>query len=126
MTGADRTELAMAVIAAINARDRERLEPLLHPDVEVRTGRGVKSGSADVLVWADKGYAHIDRRYTVAAARAGGDRVLLLGDVEYVWREEGHVGDASPIALTMTFEGDLLRSLRVEDDPEAALDAFES
>ena len=116
----------MAVIAAVNDRDAERLEPLLHPDVELRTGRSVKSGAADVLVWADKAYDHLDRRYAVAVARAKGDRILMIGEVEYVWREEGHVGDSTPIALELTFEGDLLRSLRVEDDQAAALADFES
>ena len=126
MTGADRGELAMAVIAAVNDRDAERLEPLLHPDVEVRTGRSVKSGKADTLVWAEKAYDHIDRRYAVAVARAQGDRILMVGEVEYVWREEGHVGDSTPIALELTFDGDLLSSLRVEDDQAAALNDFES
>ena len=121
MTGADRGELAMAVVAAINERDAVLLEPLLHPDVEVRTGRSVKSGTAAMLA-----YDHLDRRYAVAVARAKGDRILMIGEVEYVWREEGHVGDSTPIALELTFDGDLLRSLRVEDDQVAALNAFES
>ena len=78
MTGADRGELAMAVVAAINERDAVLLEPLLHPDVEVRTGRSVKSGKAAMLVWADKAYDHLDRRYAVAVARAKGDRILMI------------------------------------------------
>lgn len=126
MTGADRGELATAVIAAVNDRNSERLAPLLHPDAEVRTGRSVKSGAAEVLVWADKAYDHLDRRYAVAVARAKGDKILMIGEVEYVWREEGHVGDSTPIALELTFEGDLLRALRVEDDQAAALAEFES
>ncbi len=116
----------MAVIAAINSREPERLAPLLHPDVEVRTGRSVTSGSAEVLSWADKSYDHIDRHYTVAVARKSGDRILLIGEVDYVWRESGDVGDSSPIGLTLSFEGGLLRSLLVEDDPATALDTFES
>ena len=71
-------------------------------------------------------YDHLDRRYAIAAARTQGDEVLILGDVEHVWREGGELGDSSPIAMTLAFEGDLLRSLRVDDDPEAALADFEA
>lgn len=128
MTGTDRGELAAAVIAAVNSCDPERLSSLLHPDAEVLTGRSVRAGAAEVLAWADKSYDHLDRRYAVTAARTSDDcnRILLVGEVEYVWREGGEVGDSAPIALTLAFDGDLLRSLRVTDDPQTALDEFES
>ena len=124
MSGSDRGDLATAVVTAVNSRDPKRLSALLHPDAEVRTGRSIRSGAAEVLSWADKSYDHLDRRYAVAAIKTSGDRILLAGNVEYVWRESGVVGDSAPIALTMAFDGDLLRSLRVDDDPEAALDDF--
>ena len=126
MTETDRGELASAVVTAINSRDPERLAALLHRDVEVRTGRSVRSGADEVLSWADKSYDHLDRRYAVAVIRTSGDRILLAGNVEYVWRESAVVGDSAPIALTMEFDGDLLRILSVADDPAAALDDFES
>jgi hypothetical protein len=126
VSGTDRSELAAAVIAAINSRDRERIAPLLHPDVEVRNPRNVFTGAERVLAWADKSYDHLDRRYAIAAARTRGDEVLILGDVEHLWREGGELGDSSPIAMTLTFEGDLLRSLRVDDDPAVALADFEA
>jgi hypothetical protein len=126
VSGAEPTDLALAVVAALNARDPDRLAPLLHPEAEVITGRGVKSGAAAVLDWAQKSYEHLDKRYAVDVADEAGSRVLLRGHVEYVWREENVVGDASPIALLLGFEGGKLRSLRVEDDPDVALVAFES
>jgi Domain of unknown function (DUF4440) len=126
VTGTDRGELASAVVTAINSRDPERLAKLLHPAVEVRTGRSVRSGADEALAWADKSYDHLDRRYAVAVIRTTGDRILLAGNVEYVWRESAVVGDSAPIALTMEFDGDLLRILSVADDPAAALDDFET
>lgn len=126
MSGPDRTDLALAVVAALNSRDPDRLAPLLHPGAEVHTGRGTKSGADAVLAWARKSYEHLDKRYAVDVADEAGDRVLLRGHVEYVWREEGVVGDSTPIALVLEFEGGRLRRLRVEDDPDVALVAFES
>ncbi len=126
MSGADRAELAAAAIAAINSQDPTLIKPLLHPDVELTTGRNVYSGPEQVAAWAAKQYDHIDRLYSIRTERTRGDSVLILGDVEYVWRDSGELGDSSPIALTLGFEADLLRSLRVDDDPEIGLAAFES
>jgi hypothetical protein len=126
VSGADRAELAAAAIAAINSRDPDLIKPLLHPEIELRTGRSSYSGPDQVAAWADKQYDHLDRLYSIATARTRGDSVLILGDVEYVWRDSGELGDSSPIALTLEFEAELLRSLRVDDDPEVGLAAFES
>jgi len=126
VSGPDRTDLALAVVAALNSRDPDRLAPLLHHRAEVMTGRGLRSGAEAVLEWARKGYEHLDKRYAIDDVDEAGDRVLLRGHVEYVWREEGVVGDSAPIALLLEFEGSRLRSLRVEDDPDVALVAFES
>jgi SnoaL-like domain len=126
VSGANAVDLALAVVEAVNSRDPDRLAPLLHPRAEVITARGTKAGAAQVIAWAEKAYEHLDRRYAVDVADQAGDRVLLRGHVEYVWREEAIVGDAAPIALVMQFEGNRLRRLRVEDDPDAALVAFES
>ncbi len=126
MTDTDRAELAAVAIAAINSRDPALIKPLLHPEIELTTGRSSYSGPDQVAAWADKQYEHLDRVYSIATARTRDDSVLILGEVEYVWREGGEVGDSSPIALTLEFEAGLLRTLRVDDDPEVGLAAFES
>lgn len=123
---ADRAEQAARAIAAINARDPELIAAAFDPLAEVRTGRGVHRGIEAVLAWAAKAYEHLERRYAIVATHTRGDEVLALGAVEYVWREQGEVGDSSPIALRLSFAGDRVRRLVVEDDAEAALDAFES
>jgi hypothetical protein len=123
---ADRAEQAVRAIAAINARDPELIAAAFDPRAEVRTGRSVHEGVEAAIAWAAKGYEHLERRYTIAATHVRGDEVLVLGSVEYVWREEGVVGDSAPIALRLSFAGDRVSRLVVEDDAAAALDAFES
>jgi hypothetical protein len=123
---ADRAEQAAHAIAAINARDPELIAAAFDPLAEVRTGRSVHRGIEAALAWAGKTYEHLDRRYTIAATHTRGDDVLILGEVEYLWREEGKVGDSAPIALRLSFAGDRVSRLVVEDDAGAALDAFES
>jgi len=122
----ERAERAVKAIAAINSRDPELIAAAFDPLVEIRTGRNVHTGIEAAIAWADKRYEHLERRYTVAATHTKGDTVLVLGSVEYVWREEAEVGDSAPIALKLEFAGDLVRSLTVADDPEEALDEFEA
>ena len=119
-------ELAAKALAAIDSQDPELIEASFAAAAEVRTGRSVYRGLDGVIRWATKRYDHLDKRYAIAMTHTKGDAVLVLGDVEYVWREEGEVGDRAPIALLLEFEGGLVRSLTVADDPEAALDEFES
>ena len=64
-----------------------------------------------LLEWADFNRGSLARHHLYATGTTGGG---------------GELGDSSPIAMTLAFEGDLLRSLRVDDDPEAALAAFEA
>ena len=122
----ERAELAARVLAAIDSQDPELIEAAFDPAAEIRTGRSVHRGLDAVIRWAQKRYDHLDKRYAIAATHTRGDRVLVLGSVEYVWREEGEVGDSSPIALELDFDGDRVRALTIADDPARALDAFES
>ncbi|HET6830999.1 MAG TPA: hypothetical protein VFH44_06570 [Solirubrobacterales bacterium] len=122
----DRAEQAGRAVAAINAGDPELIGAAFDPLIEIRVGRSVHTGIEAAIAWARRKYDHLEKRYTIAATHARGNELLALGSVEYVWREEGEVGDSSPIALRLAFADDRVRRLTVEDDPEAALDAFES
>lgn len=90
----DAAELAAAVIAAINSRNSAELASLLDPNVEVATGRSVHAGPEPVLAWAAKEYDNLVRRYAADDLRVRGRRVLVLGSVQYVWKE----GERSPTA----------------------------
>ena len=119
-------EHATRAIAAINSRDPELIAAAFDPLAEIHTGRNTYLGVEAAIGWAEKRYDHLDRRYTIAATHTRGEAVLVLGTVEYVWREEGEVGDSAQIALKLEFAGGRVRTLTVADDPEAALEAFES
>jgi hypothetical protein len=118
-------EPAAALIEAINARDAAALEPLLGPDVEVRTGRSVHSGPAAVTAWVAREYDNLVKRYEVEELRTRDGRVLALGSVQYVWKEDGEVADSSPIALELDFSGGRLSRLSLHDDVAAALASFD-
>ncbi len=119
-------ERAAQAIAAINSQDPELIAEIFDPLAEIRTGRSTYTGVEAAIGWAEKRYDHLDKRYAISMTHTKGDSVLVLGTVEYVWREEGEVGDAAPIALLLEFADGRVRSLTVADDPAAALDEFES
>ncbi len=123
---ADPAPAAAALIEAINARDAAALEPLLDERSQVVTGRSVHEGAAAVAAWAEKAYDHLSRRYAVAEMRIAGERVLAVGQVEYVWSEGGEVADSTPVALVIELERGRLRRLEVHDDPAAALAGFDA
>jgi hypothetical protein len=119
-------ELAAKAIAAINSQDPRLIAVTFDPRAEIRTSRNVHTGIEAAIRWAEKSYDHLDRRYTINATHARGDAVLVLGSVDYVWREEGEVGDSSPIALRLEFRDGLVTVLTVAEDAARALDEFEA
>lgn len=122
---ADPADLAAALIEAINSRDPDGLGALLGPGAEVRTGRSVHAGPEAVLRWAAREYDNLVKRYEVEELRTRDGRVLALGNVQYVWKEEGEVADSSPIALELEFSAGRLSRLSLHDDARAAVAAFD-
>jgi len=119
-------DLAARAIAAIDSQDPQLIAAAFDPLVEIRTARNVHAGIEAATAWAAKRYDHLQRRYAINATHTRGDTVLVLGSVEYVWREEGEIGDSSPIALKLEFRDGRVIALTVADDAEAALDEFEA
>ncbi len=107
-------------LEAIGDRDLERLRPMLDPGVVISTGRTDYEGVERALEWAQKAYDYLDRRYVVEELMPLGDAWLVGARVEYVWRESGEVGDATPIWLTAEVGPGCLRKLALHDDEQAA------
>src|SRR3954447_20087009 len=56
-------ELARRVLAALSHGDVQAFAELVHPEIEIRTARGVWRGREEAEEWAQKGYEHLERRY---------------------------------------------------------------
>lgn len=119
-------ELITLALEAISSRSGERLRPLLSDDVRVETGRASYEGIEAVLRWAEKSYQHIDRRYVITGFEQAGDSYLVPGRAEYVWRDSGEVGDASPSYLVFTISEGRISLLSLHDDERSARDLIDS
>lgn len=114
------TELIELALEAIGDRDVERLRPLLSPEIRIETERAVHEGVEAALAWAAKGYEHLDRRFVVERLEPVGAGLLGRGRTEYVWRESGALGDATPQLFGFRIRGGLLAGLALYgSEPEA-------
>lgn len=123
MSAASSEEQALQIrllLEAVNDRDLARLRALVPPDFEIVTGRSVHSGAPAVLAWAGRAYDHLERRYAVDRIEPVGSGYLVLGRVQYVWRETGEVGDSSPIVFSFELAGGRLRRMSLHEDQAAA------
>ena len=116
--------LARDLLDALSTGDVDGFAALLHPDVEIHTARGIRRGADAARDWAGREYDHLERRYEITEVHVAGESVLVLADVQYVWRESGEVGDSEHVALELDFEQGRLRRWRLDDDPAAALKVF--
>lgn len=118
------TGRAREVLEALSRGDSEGFARRVHPEVEIHTARGVRRGADEARDWASSTYDHLERRYEIEEMHVAGEDVLVLAQVQYVWRESGEVGDSTPVAVAMRFVGGKLRSWRVYDDPDEGLKVF--
>jgi ketosteroid isomerase-like protein len=119
------TGIARQVLDALGHGDVEGFVRLLHPDVDIHTARGVRRGTEEARDWASRTYEHLERRYAIEEMHVAGESVLVLAQVQYVWRESGEVGNSAPVAVELAFERGRLRRWQVHDDPAEGLKVFE-
>jgi ketosteroid isomerase-like protein len=103
-------ELAREVLGALSGGDVQAFAALVHPEIEIRTARGVRRGGEQAEEWAQKRYEHLERRYAIDRMRVDGDHVLVLVRAQDVWRDSGLVGDEEPTVIELGFkQGKLIR-----------------
>lgn len=117
--------LAREVLEALSRGDVDAFVAIVHPEVEIHSARGVRRGREQAAEWASRAYDHLERRYEVEEMHVAGERVLVLAQVQYVWRESGEVGDSAPVAVDLAFEQGKLRCWQLYEDQAEGLKVFE-
>jgi ketosteroid isomerase-like protein len=111
-------ELARRFLAALSAGDRAAVGELVHPEVEIRTERTVHRGRLAAMEWSGKVFDHLVRRYVPVKIEETPSGVLVHAELQYVWREEGEVGDTSRVAIELGIRDGLVSSWYLIDEPE--------
>ncbi len=120
-------ETVRAFIDAFNRHDLDAFALTLHPEVELHTGRGVRSGVDLARMWAKREPGGVQQTILVDDLREQGDQVLALIARVWSWDEEGARGDPAGVELmAWLFElrDGLISNWRPCDDREEALAAF--
>jgi ketosteroid isomerase-like protein len=110
-------ELARRVLEALSRGDVSAFVALVHPEIEIRTARGLRRGADQAEEWARKRYEHLERHFAIDRMEVRGDSVLALVRTQYVWRESGLVGDEEPVAIELAFRGGKLISWAFREEP---------
>ena len=103
MKEAGTAELARRVLDALSRGDVSGFAALVHPEIEIRTARGLRRGADQAEEWAQKRYEHLERHYAIDRLEVKGNSVLALVRTQYVWRESGLVGDEQPAVIELSF-----------------------
>lgn len=90
---------------------------LVHPEVEIRTERTVHRGRVEAMRWAGKVFEHLKRRYVPVEIEETDGGVLVHAELEYVWRDDGEVGDSSRVAIELGIRDGLISSWYLLDEP---------
>ena len=102
--------MAREVLGALSRGDVQAFAALIHPEIEIRTARGVHRGADEAEEWAHKRYEHLERRFAIDELRVTGDSVLAVVRTQYVWRDSGLVGSEEPTVIELSFrDGKLIR-----------------
>jgi ketosteroid isomerase-like protein len=103
-------DLARRVLEALSRGDVPGFAAHVHPDIEIRTARGVYRGSDAATEWARKRYEHLERQFAIDALEERRGEVAARVRTQYVWRESGLVGDEEPMTIHLGFaDGKLIR-----------------
>lgn len=117
--------LVRAALDALGHEDPDGFGRFVHSEIEIETARGVRRGRDAAITWAGKHYDHLVRRWAVDEIREDGSRLLVLGRVQYVWRESEEVGDEMAAALSFVLEEGQIRVMRIHETVEEGLEAFD-
>jgi hypothetical protein len=88
---------------------------LVHPEVEIRTKRGVHRGRPAAMDWSEKAFDNLVRRYVPTSIERSGDGVLVRAELEYRWRESGEVADRNQVEIELGIRDGLISSWHLRE-----------
>ncbi len=121
---AENSRLIRAALEALGHEDPDGFSALLHPEIEIETDRGVRRGRRAALDWASKRFDHLVRVWAVDEIQGEGDRLLVVGRIQYVWRDGGEVGDETPVALGFELADGQIQTMRIFESADEGLENF--
>lgn len=105
----DRVDLARRFYDSFNDQDIDAFAATLHPDVELQTARGLRTGIEEARAWAIKvPTGELDQRIVVDELREVGEHVLALVRRQWWWKEGEDLASEDEVAAMFSFRDGLI------------------
>jgi ketosteroid isomerase-like protein len=108
-------------IRAINEGDLDGFEALLHPDVEIHAGRGLRRGREAARLWATKSPGGVQQTVELDQLWEEPERAVAFVTRRWHWAEDGEPAGADELAWIFELRDGLVISWRSDEDRQAAL-----
>ncbi len=120
-------DIARRFIDAFNERDLDAFVATLHNDVEIHSGRGLRTGRDEAREWATRSEEGVQQRILLEESAERDHRVLAVIIREWWWEhpdDDHEFAHREEMAWLFAFEDDLVRDWRPFDDRAEAEQAF--
>ncbi|MGH2953063.1 MAG: nuclear transport factor 2 family protein [Solirubrobacterales bacterium] len=115
-------EVVRRFYGAFNDQDLDGFVATLHPDAELQTARGLRSGRIEAREWATKTpVGSLDQRLVLEQVRERGNHAVALYRKQWWWRETDRLAREDEMAAMFTFEDGLISRWQPYEDRSAAL-----
>jgi ketosteroid isomerase-like protein len=120
------TGTALEFVRAFNEGDLDAFNEVLHPDIEIHSARGLRTGRDAAKAWATRAPGGVQQTIEVKGSEQSETEVLLTVDRHWHWEEDASHAATDQLAWLFGFRDGLICSWRPFEDREAARAAFES
>ena len=88
---------------------------LVHPEIAIHTERTIHRGREAAVTWSGKTFDHLIRRYVPVQIEPEPQGLRVGAELQYVWREDGSVGDTSEVVIHLGVRDGLISSWDLEE-----------
>ena len=110
-------------IRAFNERDLDAFAAVLHSEVELHTGRGLRKGVEAARLWATRAPGGVQQTVVCDELWEEPDRAVALITRRWHWEEDGSEAGSDEMAWAFELDDGRVRSWRSFEDREEALSA---
>lgn len=110
-------------IRAFNERDLDAFAEVLDAEVEIHSGRGLRRGVDEAVLWATRAPGGVQQTIVVDQLYEEGDRAVALIRRLWHWEEDGSPAHEDVMAWVFELRDRRVLSWRPYDDREEALTA---
>jgi ketosteroid isomerase-like protein len=117
------TDAVTRFIDTFNRQDLDAFEAVLHPEVEISSGRGPRRGREEARTWATFKRGGVQQKVVIEELRENGDAVVALTRRQWYWDGTDELASEEQMAHLFTLRDGLVARWQPFDDRAEALRA---